>query len=63
MSGKFFSSSINALIRTCRCCGDVTGVIAGEVGDVTGVIAGEVGGFTGVVVGEVTAEMQCVVAV
>ena len=63
MSGKFFSSSINALIRTCRCCGDVTGVIAGEVGDVTGVIAGEVGGFTGVVVGEVTAGMQWIVAV
>ena len=66
MLGKFFSSSINALIRTCRCCGDVTGVIAGEDGDVTGdvievladegvvtrVVASEDGRFAGVVAGE-----------
>ena len=53
MSGNFFSSSINALIRSCRCRGDVTGVVAGEDGDFTGVIAGEGGGFSGVVAGEV----------
>jgi hypothetical protein len=53
MSGNFFSSSITTLIRSCRCRGDITGVVAGEDGDVTGVITGEGGSFSGVVADEV----------
>jgi hypothetical protein len=66
MSGNFFSSSITALVRSCRCRGDITGVVAGEDGDFTGIIAGESGSFSGVVAdearGSIAAKMQLALA-